>query len=416
MAFGSARDRSDMAPGDRIIVTNYQRLLGGHFDANQYGAVVLDESSILKSYMGKTKQLLCDVFHRTPFKLCCTATPSPNDHMELGNHSQFLGVMDSDEMLSRWFINDQSESGKYRLKGHAEADYWRWVASWAVCPRPSQRPRVFRRRLCPAGPATCMNTSSAAISDRGRWRQSLPHGQTDGDGTAQGDATNSILPRRGRCAELINASKETWIVWCNTNYEADEIRPLIKGSVEVRGSDKDEVKERRLSEFSDGKTRVLVTKPSVAGFGMNWQHWPPPSPSSVCPTLKSSSTRRSGVAGGSARLKRSTAISSSAMGRGKFWRRSNARKNRLPRCKKLMRRAASKENNLGQDNGRLELIEVEHDIESGTNWAVSCVVIAFTETKKIPNDTVDISIFSPAVRRPVHLQRGRGGHGKFGQR
>jgi SNF2 family DNA or RNA helicase len=118
--------------GDRgIHITNYHKL--HKFDPAAFSGVVLDESSILKNYMGKTKRALVDAFRDTPYKLCCTATPAPNDHMELGNHSEFLGVMDSNEMLSRWFVNDQAKTGSYRLKGHAAADYWRWVASWAVC-------------------------------------------------------------------------------------------------------------------------------------------------------------------------------------------------------------------------------------------------------------------------------------------
>jgi hypothetical protein len=122
------RSQADVQPG--VNVTNYEML--AHFDPSAFGGVVLDESGILKNFMGKTKQALLEAFRGTPYKLCCTATPAPNDHLELGNHADFLGVMPANEMLARWFINDQAQAGNYRLKGHAKADYWRWVSSWAV--------------------------------------------------------------------------------------------------------------------------------------------------------------------------------------------------------------------------------------------------------------------------------------------
>ena len=122
------RRQEDVRPG--INVTNYEVL--HHFTPGHFAGVVLDESSILKAFMGKTKQAILRAFERTPYKLACTATPSPNDHLELGNHAEFLGVMPSNEMIMRWFINDTMAAGSYRLKGHAERDFWQWVSSWAV--------------------------------------------------------------------------------------------------------------------------------------------------------------------------------------------------------------------------------------------------------------------------------------------
>src|SRR5579859_4701584 len=122
------RSQNDVKPG--INIANYEML--EHFDTSHFAGVVLDESSILKSYMGKTKRALVEAFSRTPYRLACTATPAPNDVMEIGNHSEFLGVMSSTEMLMRWFINDTMQNGHYRLKGHAERDFWAWVASWAI--------------------------------------------------------------------------------------------------------------------------------------------------------------------------------------------------------------------------------------------------------------------------------------------
>src|SRR6266487_175172 len=122
------RSQEDVQPG--LNIANYEML--AHFDASHFAGIVLDESSILKSYMGKTKRALVDAFAQTPYRLCCTATPAPNDVMEIGNHSEFLGIMPSPEMLMRWFINDTMSNGHYRLKGHAAKDFWQWVASWAI--------------------------------------------------------------------------------------------------------------------------------------------------------------------------------------------------------------------------------------------------------------------------------------------
>jgi superfamily II DNA or RNA helicase len=259
----------------RIVITNYERLDG--FRADAFEGVVLDESSILKSYMGKTKQAIVNAFAGTRFRLACTATPSPNDVMELGNHCEFLGVMSSHEMLTRWFINDTMTAGKYRLKGHAEEDFWRWVTSWAACL---------------SGPQDLLDAAGKPFSDEAfrlpelRLVEHLV--EVDQPEPEEGQLINVLVltattlhremrrtsNQRAACAaELVNAEpNEPWVVWCHTDYEADALRAVLPGAVEVRGSQSAEEKERRLSAFSEGKTQVLITKPSLAGFGLNWQH------------------------------------------------------------------------------------------------------------------------------------------------
>lgn len=261
------RSQADVKPG--INIANYEML--AHFDPSAFSGVVLDESSILKSYMGKTKRGLIDAFAATPYRLCCTATPAPNDHMEIGNHSEFLGVMNSTEMLMRWFINDTMAMGNYRLKGHAKADFWRWVGTWAVSLRhPSDIGYSDDGFILPA-----LNLRHETVE------VDLTEGRGDGqlfrtpDLNATGlhkEMRRTAGDRASAVAELVNGNADTWIVWCNTNYEADALMALIPDAVEVRGSDSLAEKERKLRAFTRGEVRVMVTKPTVAGFGMNWQH------------------------------------------------------------------------------------------------------------------------------------------------
>lgn len=251
------------ADGGRIRVTNYHKL--HRFDASIFGGVVLDESSILKSFQGKIKTLLTDSFARTPYRLACTATPAPNDQLELGNHSDFLGIMPQKEMLARWFVNDLMGNMSWRLKGHAKQDFWRWVASWAV---------MLRSPADLGYDATGYDLPELKIH-----HVTIPTTGIHLDGALFADASLSATTlhavlrqtapiRAMKAAELVNG--ESVLLWTHTNYEADEIRKHIETD-EVRGSDSDEHKEKMLLGFADGTVKRLLTKPSVAGFGMNWQ-------------------------------------------------------------------------------------------------------------------------------------------------
>lgn len=268
---------SDVRSGAGIVVANYDKL--HKFDTSIFAGVVLDESSILKSFTGAIKRNLIDRYSQTPYRLACTATPAPNDYMELGNHAEFLGVMPSNEMLSRWFINDTMKAGGYRLKGHAASDFWQWMASWAVClTKPSDLgshysddgyvlPDLKRTDIViESAPEPCIQNGT------------LFGTQTVNATTVHAVKRESVADRASQVASLIeaDATDSPWIVWCDTNYEADElvqrIRQVTDSVVEVRGSQQDSTKERDLARFSRGDARVIITKPNIAGFGMNWQH------------------------------------------------------------------------------------------------------------------------------------------------
>jgi hypothetical protein len=261
------RDQGDVVGG--INVTNYERL---HlFDTEAFGGVVLDESSILKSFMGKTKRVLVDSFERTRFRLACTATPAPNDHMELGNHSEFLGVMRSTEMLSRWFVNDSMNVGNYRVKHHAEDDYWRWVASWAVSVSMPSDLRGKNGRPYPDDgfvlPELRVHEELVGVDHSLSEEGELFRQEISGAINLHREMRLTAPSRARRVLELVDDS-EPWVIWCNTNYEADALTSLFPDAVEVRGSDSSDSKIAN----STGAVNVIITKPTIAGFGLNWQH------------------------------------------------------------------------------------------------------------------------------------------------
>jgi len=258
-----ARDQSQIQPG--VNITNYEML--HHFDPTLFAGVVLDESSILKSYTSKTRDLIIESFQRTQFKLACTATPSPNDFMELGNHSEFLGVMTRVEMLATFFVHDGGETSKWRLKGHAEKDFWAWICKWAVTiDKPSDLGYSDDGFILPA------LTTHEHIVDSKAADGALFAFQANTLQERQQARKSSIDDRVQMCADIVNATNEPFLIWCNLNEEADKITAAIPGAVNVQGSDSSEKKERNLMAFTNGEIRVLVSKPSIAGFGMNWQH------------------------------------------------------------------------------------------------------------------------------------------------
>lgn len=260
------RAQADVRPG--INVANYEML--EHFDVARFGCVVLDESSILKAYAGATKQRLVEAFARTPYRLCCTATPSPNDTLELGNHAEFLGIMSSHEMIARWFITDQSAMGRYRLKEHAAADFFAWVASWAMAVRrPSDLGYPDEGYALPPLQLKTLTVPVDLTDGAGDKLFRVP----DLNATGLHEEGRRTAPVRARAvADLVNADREAWAIWCNTDYEAAELTARIPDAVEVRGPEKPADKERKLIDFTEGRARVLVTKPRIAGYGLNWQH------------------------------------------------------------------------------------------------------------------------------------------------
>ena len=242
-----------------INITNYEKI--DKFTGNSFQAVVLDESSILKSFTSSTRNKLIENFSKVPFRLACTATPAPNDHMELGNHSEFLGVMTRAEMLSMYFVHDGGNTAKWRLKGHAEDVFWNWMVSWAVF---------------------IDNPKNLGYDADGYNLPKLNINEIIVDGHEMLSETLTLTQRRQarkdslelRCqaaADIVNASSEQWLVWCDLNDESAMLKSLIDDAVEIKGSDKASHKTGSMLNFSDELIKCLVTKPSIAGFGMNWQ-------------------------------------------------------------------------------------------------------------------------------------------------
>jgi hypothetical protein len=252
-----------------IIITNYHKL--DHFDLSKFGGVVIDESSILKNESGHYRNKLIKECSQIPHRLACTATPSPNDYMELGNHAEFCGIMSYTDMLSTFFVHDAAKTQDWRLKGHAEDEFWKWMASWSCM---LQHPRDIGydtagydlpplnqiQHIVDVEYKACMETGMLFPMQA----------QTMGERLKARRAT--IAERVGKAAEIANSSNECFVIWCNLNDESKQIAALISGAVEVSGSDSETQKEDKLDRFSNGDIRVLVTKPSICGAGMNWQH------------------------------------------------------------------------------------------------------------------------------------------------
>ena len=243
-----------------INITNYEKL--EKFVANEFDGVVLDESSILKSFTGKVRTSIIDNFINVPYKLACTATPAPNDYMELGNHAEFCGVMTRSEMLSMFFVHDGGETSKWRLKGHAEDVFWQWMASWSVF---IDNPRNLGYEI-DGFDLPQLHINEIIVDGDEPTQESLSL-------TERREARKQSLQLRcEKAAEYVNNSDEQWLVWCDLNDESHLLHSLINESVEVQGSDKDTHKTNSMLDFASGNIKCLVTKPKIAGFGMNWQN------------------------------------------------------------------------------------------------------------------------------------------------
>lgn len=258
------RTQADVVDG--VNITNYEML--EHFDTEQFIGIVLDESSILKSYTGAIRNLIIESFSKTKYRLACTATPAPNDHMELGNHSEFLGVMTRTEMLAMFFVHDGGNTSSWRLKGHAKREFWRWVASWAVLiKKPSDLGYSDDGFALPK-----LNIQTHLVEsdyeDDERLFAVAATTLTDQAKARRG----TVVQKTGFIADMVNGSNEPWLIWCDMNTESEHLARAIPDAVEVKGTDTPDFKAKAMLDFADGNTRVLVTKPSIAGFGMNWQH------------------------------------------------------------------------------------------------------------------------------------------------
>lgn len=251
------RNQAEVQPG--INITNYEML--HNFVAKDFDGIILDESSVLKNYASKMRNQIIESFAQTPFRLACTATPAPNDFMELGNHCEFLGVMSRTEMLSMYFVHDGGDTSKWRLKRHAEDIFWQWMASWAVF---------------------ISNPADLGYPGEDYILPELQIHEHIVDGEEPVKETLSLMERREarkeslearvkKAAEIAQSIEGQCLVWCDLNAESEALTAAIPGAVEVEGSDSPEHKKTAMLGFSKGEVKTLVTKPSIAGFGMNWQ-------------------------------------------------------------------------------------------------------------------------------------------------
>ena len=257
------RSQEDVIDGG-INITNYERM--DRFDFSKFLGVVLDESSILKAQAGKIRAQLIECCQQIPYRLACTATPAPNDLMELCNHCEFLGVMSSNEMLATFFVHDGGDTRKWRLKRHAVQGFWKWVASWSVMlTNPADLGYDGERYNLPPlrisqhtvhterQPEALFAIEALTLQERQQARR------------------DSVQDRARECAALVNADTDQWLVWCNLNSEADALKALIPDAVEISGIDQPDVKERAAVDFAAGRIRVLISKPLIFGMGLNFQ-------------------------------------------------------------------------------------------------------------------------------------------------
>lgn len=249
-----------------INITNYEML--DHFDASKFSGIVLDEASIIKSYDGKTTDKILDFSKNIPYRLSCTATPSPNDYMELGNQAEFVGVMSRTEMLAMFFIHDGGDTSKWRLKGHGEVKFWEWLSTWAVVVRkPSDLGFDDTGYILPE-----LIMHEHIIENHNPIEGQLFNLPAVGLNEQRASKRESLNERVSAVAELVNKSDDPWMVWCHLNDESEELGKAIKDSVTVSGSDSIDHKESSMTGFSNGKIKRLISKPSICGYGMNWQH------------------------------------------------------------------------------------------------------------------------------------------------
>jgi hypothetical protein len=252
--------------GSPIEVTNYEQL--ENIETSCFSGVVLDESSILKNFEGQTKKLILDKFASTPYKLACTATPSPNDPMELGNHSEFLDVMSRNEMLAMYFVHDGGDTSKWRIKGHALKLFYQFVGSWAIM---LNKPQDIGFNM------DGYNLPDLNLIERQIKTPKRDNGSLFNDAVISATNFNQELritkiERLDEVAKIVNASEENFIIWIKQNEEGEALKSLIPGAVEVKGSDSPEYKEKMLLGFANNEFRVLITKTKIAQFGLNYQN------------------------------------------------------------------------------------------------------------------------------------------------
>lgn len=248
-----------------IYIINYEQL--ENIDCSLFSGIVLDESSILKNFEGAIRNILINNFKNTNYKLACTATPSPNDPMELGNHSEFLNIMTRNQMLSMYFVHDGGDTGKWRIKKHAYTNFYDWVSTWSIMlTNPNDIGFEGKNYILPQ-----LNYYDIQI------KTMIKEGQLFNDIAISATNFNAELrltkiDRLERAAEIVNNSNENFIIWIKQNEEGEYLKKLIPESIEVKGSDTNEYKEKMLLGFANNDFRVLITKAKIAMYGLNYQN------------------------------------------------------------------------------------------------------------------------------------------------
>lgn len=381
-----------------VVITNYETFLTDKIHLDLFGGVVLDESSILKNYTGKTKQKIIADCRHIPYKLACTATPAPNDHLELGNHADFLDIMPSNEMISRWFINDTMTAGNYRLKKHAAKDFWRWLTSWAVCiSRPGdlgaeydmpefELPELRIREHAIAAPQETIARAQA----NGRLIPDTRPSATTMHKVKRESVEGRALEAARIVAELPEG--EPVVIWCDTNYETDALRAVLPNAIEVRGSHSLASKEEKLLAFTNGEETQIITKPKIAGLGLNWQHCAHMVYVGVSYSFESlyQSLRRTWRFG---QTKPVNAHLIFSYAEGNIIETIKSKQEAFREMQTEMT-AAMEEHGLFRDYNRLQLTKAQREDRQGEHWNMmlgDCVERA----KEIPDNLVGLSVHSP---------------------
>lgn len=251
---------------DAICIANYEQL--DNIDTSIFSGIILDESSILKNFEGKTKKAVIDTFKKTPYKLACTATPSPNDAMELGNHAEFLDVMSRNEMLAMYFVHDGGSTSEWRIKGHAVDTFYRWVGSWAIM---LNNPSDIGFDM-PGYSLPSLNMIEKQLTTTKRDNGLLFNDVAVSATNFNQELRFTKIERMDEVAKIVNESKEPFIVWVKQNEESELLKSIIPDAVEVKGSDSPDYKKNKLLGFANGDFRVLITKTKIAQFGLNYQN------------------------------------------------------------------------------------------------------------------------------------------------
>jgi DNA modification methylase len=380
-----ARSQADAQSG--ITITNYEML--DKFNPADFAGIVLDESSILKSHTSKTRAQIIDMFQATPYRLSCTATPSPNDHMELGNQAEFLNVMSAVEMLAMFFVHDGGDTSQWRLKGHGKTKFWEWMSTWAICIRnPSDLGFDGSRYILP-GLEMHEHVVEAAEPLDGQLFAGIAQTLTE-----RRDAKRKSMSERiTLTADLVNSHNRPAIVWCHLNDESKALSAAIPDSVEVTGSMTNEQKERAIMAFTHGEIRVLVSKPSICGFGMNWQHCSDMVFAGLDDSYESfyQAIRRS-FRFGQKNIVQVHLVSAESEGAVKAnLERKQSQANDMAESMVSHMRELTKQKIKGAS---MEKSEYKRDIAQGDGWTVhlgDCVEVA----REMPDNSVDYSVFSP---------------------